>query len=133
VRDLVILFHAGQDPTFPLTDDASPARLLNVHRRFPTLRMVAAHTGGWRMWDDVAELLAGEDIWLELSFAGEVPDETWDIIWKRHSIERYVFGSDSPWTNQRATLDQVRRRLGDEASIEQVLATNPAELLGLSA
>jgi uncharacterized protein len=131
-RDLVILFHAGRDPVWPTSDDASPARLLHIHRRFPPLRMVAAHSGGWRMWEEVAEHLAGEDIWLELSFAGDVPDETWETIRERHSPERYVFGSDCPWTDQVTTLAQVRRRLGDEASIEQVLALNPADLLGLS-
>jgi predicted TIM-barrel fold metal-dependent hydrolase len=132
-RDLVILFHAGRDPVWPTSEDASPARLLRIHRRFPQLRMVAAHTGAWRMWDEVAEHLAGEDLWLELSFAGDVPDEAWSVIWERHSPERYVFGSDSPWTDQVTTLEQVRRRLGDGEIVEQVLESNPAQLLGLSA
>jgi len=39
--------------------------MLKVHQKFPALKIIAAHWGGFRLWDDVEKYLIGRDIWLD--------------------------------------------------------------------
>lgn len=128
---LVIGFHAGGDLSFPLDDDrASPRRILRVHRAFPRIRMVVAHLGGWRMWDEVAETLAGTDVYLETSytFCTATPEQVRRVL-QRHPPERVLFGTDSPWRDQRESLELARAAFPDPATRRMVLEDNAERLL----
>ena len=46
---------------------STPSEILMLHRRFPKLKIAAAHLGGFGMWDEVEETLIGEDVFLDLS------------------------------------------------------------------
>lgn len=131
--NLVLLFHAGRDIAFPLDDDrATPERILNVHRAFPDMPIIAAHMGGWKMWDEVAETLAGKDIWLETSYSFAMgAEEALGKIIERHPADRILFGTDSPWTDQSRTLQLVKKAFPDPESQRMVLRENAERLLGL--
>jgi len=131
---LVLLFHAGRDIAFPPEDDrAAPRRILRVHQAFPDLPIVAAHLGGWMMWQEVAETLAGTDVYLDTSYTFHQPDESGAMadILRRHPVERIAFGTDSPWRDQAADLARVREVFPDEPAQELVLHGNAERLLGL--
>ncbi len=131
-RGLILLFHAGRDVAFPLDDHrAAPGRILGVHRAFPGMRVVAAHMGGWKMWNEVAETLAGEDVWLETSYSfGMGAEGALGEIIGRHPRERILFGTDSPWTDQAQTLRLVRQAFPDAETQRMVLWENAERLLG---
>ena len=131
-RRLIALFHAGFDICWPESDVVSPTRLLHVHRHVPKLRMVAAHYGGWRMWEEVAEKLAGENIHFDTSFTlGQIKDETWDKIWNRHSPDRILFATDSPWMDQKTDLERLREKVGTGETFNKLASQNAIRLLGL--
>ena len=54
---LIVLFHAGVDLGFSYPYHCTPSRLAKVHDSFPGLRIIAAHMGGYRYWDDVEKYL----------------------------------------------------------------------------
>jgi predicted TIM-barrel fold metal-dependent hydrolase len=128
---LILGFHAGGDLSFPLDDDrASPGRILRVHRAFPRLRIVAAHLGGWRMWDEVAETLAGTDVYLETSYTFETATrEQVRRVLERHSPERVLFGTDSPWRDQAESLALTRAAFPEPTIRRMVLEDNAVRLL----
>jgi len=130
---LIMVFHAGCDIAFPPEDDrAAPRRILTVHRAFPQIPIVAAHLGGWKMWDEVAETLAGTDVYLGTSYTFNMDSrDAVERVLDRHSRERILFGTDSPWVDQKLTLDLVRQAFPDDETREMVLATNARRLLGL--
>lgn len=132
---LILVFHAGRDIAFPPEDDrAAPGRILTVHRAFPGIPMVAAHLGGWKMWDEVAETLAGTDVYLETSYTFNMNSrDAVDRILDRHSRERILFGTDSPWVDQKLTLDLVRGAFPEDETRRMVLEKNARRLLGLNA
>lgn len=132
-RGLVLVMHAGCDVAFPLDDDrASPARLLAVHRTFPQLKLVAAHFGGWRTWSEASATIAGTGAYLETSYAlGQGEDAAVEEVWRKHSPERVLFGTDSPWRAQSAELRAWSEFL-PEADRHGVLHGNAARLLGLA-
>jgi len=129
---LVLLCHAGQDVAFRRGDDrAAPRRLLAVHEAFPGMPMVAAHLGGWRMWEQVAATLCGSDVYLETSYAlGVGRDDVVLEVLRRHPVERIMFGTDSPWRSQKQSLDDLVAALAESAR-DAVLRTNAERLLGL--
>jgi len=129
---LILGFHAGGDLSFPLDDDrASPSRILRVHRAFPRLRIVAAHLGGWQRWDEVAETLAGTDVYVETSYTFDTATrEQVERVLARHAPERLLFGTDSPWRDQAEALAMTQRAFPDERVRRMVLEENAERLLG---
>ena len=64
---LIAFFHAGVDIGLPPPVHCPPDRLATVLDRVPDLTVVAAHFGGFKMWDDVEKYLIGRNLWLDTS------------------------------------------------------------------
>jgi predicted TIM-barrel fold metal-dependent hydrolase len=126
---LIVLMHTGFDFAFDRERIADPQKVLNVVNRFPELKIVTSHLGAWDDWDEVERLLAGKNIYMEISFALDLltRERAREIILK-HPKDRILFGTDSPWTGQEATLSLfLNLRLGPE--IEQLVLRDNAERL----
>jgi hypothetical protein len=128
---LIVVFHAGHDPgPFEHSDHALPPALKKVHERFPRLCMVAAHMGGWRVWEEVESLLAGTDIRFDTSAVqGELPDAAFLRLLRKHGVERVLFGTDSPWFDQSAMvrwIDALPLTTGEK---ERLFFRNAEEVL----
>ena len=131
-RDMIVLFHCGKDLSVPPPVMGTPERILAVHERFPSLRLICAHFGGYEMWDEVEATLLGRDVWLDTSYTvGRLSDERLVDMIRRHGIERVLFGTDTPWEDQAKEVEAFRRLplTGDER--EAIFSTNAMALLGL--
>ena len=118
---LIILFHAGVDLGCPPPTMGGPQRLAQVLAGFPNLKIVAAHMGGFRMWDEVERELMGKRIWLDTSFcAEECPPGRMREIMQAHGLEKILFGSDGPWGDQ-----------GEQKQYLEQLGLAPGELQGV--
>lgn len=132
---LILVMHSGCDIASPRDDDrASPRRLFEVHIAFPEIPIVAAHLGGWQKWEEVLEALAGTDVYLETSYTfGVGPPELVESILRRHAADRILFGSDSPWRDQKGALHITRFAIPDRRLRQKVLQGNADRLLGPAA
>ena len=130
---LIVLFHAGFDIGFPDSDRSSPARIDQVRESFPALSIVASHLGGFRQWEEAGRHLVGKDIYFDTSYTvGHIDPGLMREILRSHPPERLLFGSDSPWTDQGESVDEIRAlNLGDDLE-KRILSSNAGELLGLS-
>ena len=128
---LMLMLHCGRDfASDPNDDSAAPHRVLEVHRAFPDIPIVCTHMGGWKMWDEVLETLTGAEVYFETSYSLDFcPPQTLRAILDRHSPERIVFGTDSPWRDQGAMLELVRATFPEEAVRRKVLVENAERLL----
>ena len=61
---LVIVLHAGMDPSFPSVHHCTPERIARVAGQLPRARIVAAHCGGFGYLDDVERHLVGSGVYL---------------------------------------------------------------------
>ena len=134
-RDLICVSHTGFDYSFPFIRKADPPRILNVLRRFPRLKFVATHLGGWKDWDLVAEILPGwpgAGLWIDTSFSLEfMAAEKARALILAFPGKRILFGSDSPWADQAASLGSFRG-LGLDPELERlILQENASRLLGM--
>ena len=50
---LIVLFHAGKDPGPFSCDHALPQAIRVLLENFPKMKIVAAHMGGWKVWEEV--------------------------------------------------------------------------------
>ncbi len=128
---LLLVSHCGLDFAFPDDDDrASPARFARVLDRFPDLRLLATHMGGYRSWDDVERLLLGRDIYLETSFSLDRlgAERAADLI-RRHGVGRVMFGTDWPWRDHATELAAIDALPLTPEEKRAILYGNAARLL----
>lgn len=129
-RDMIIFFHAGEDISFPSSDRGSPSRLAEVKRSFGDLAMVAAHTGGWRRWEEAGRHLIGTDIYLETGYTrGYLHDDSFRDLLLSHRPDRLLFGSDSPWDDQKSSLDHLAGLGLPSDLVENICCLNGEALL----
>ena len=129
---LIVLLHAGDDFAFAPPCRASPASLARLVARWPGLVVIAAHMGGFRLWDDVERELAGAPLLFDTSFGvGHMPDAQFLRLVGRHGAANILFGSDAPWDNPAATLAALRRLPLTADERRAILWGNAARLLSL--
>ena len=129
---LVTVLHTGFDIAYPRIRKAEPARIAGVVSRFPKLKFVATHLGGWEDWDAVEKHILGKSVHMETSFSiMHLGEERARDMMLRHPADRVLFGTDSPWMGQKETLEAVRALgLGRERE-RKMLSGNAGALLGL--
>ena len=104
---LVAYLHAGGERVFSAPFHSSPSEILTLHQRFPKLKIAAAHLGGFGMWDEVEEMLIGEDVFLDLSHTFFwMPNEQIFRMIRMHGANRILFGTDAPWQDPAAVISE---------------------------
>jgi len=107
---LICYFHAGDDVQ-PHTCHGSPEVFETVLESYPGIKMVLAHLGGWRMWDEVEERLIGRDVYFDTAYcAGEMPTDQLLRIMASHGMDKILFGTDSPWTDLASEISFFMQR-----------------------
>ncbi len=66
-KGLIILFHAGYDPSFPPPIHSSPKQFAENSKEMQGGVIVAAHLGGHSQWDVVEKHLISTDVYLDTS------------------------------------------------------------------
>jgi uncharacterized protein len=130
---MFILFHAGMDRGLPHPVHATPKRLAAVNRAIPDLCMVVAHLGGEDAYAETAAHLLGRNLYLDTSFVlRKIPGAFLERFLKEHPVDRLVFASDSPWTDQGEELRfLLQLPFLSESDKERICFSNAARLLGL--
>ena len=73
---LTVVTHGGWDIGFPGAAQALPEKICRAADRAGQTRLVAAHMGGWRCWEE-AKMLADCGVWIDTAFSsGEVRAQT---------------------------------------------------------
>lgn len=124
---LPVLMHMGDQNA----DSSSPARLARVLEKFPRLVVIAAHFGGYRMWDLSCEYLIGkENVYMDtsssLSFIS--PELAVHMI-RKHGADKFLFGSDYPMWDHKEELDRFLALNLTEEERRAILSENAKKLL----
>jgi uncharacterized protein len=130
-HNMTILFHAGHDELHE-TLRGTPESFANVLDTYPELRVILAHMGGYRVWNHVAEVLVGREVYLDTAYTlGHLPDEEFVEIVRAHGPGRILFGSDGPWTDAKAEIAWLRRLPFSDGVTDGILGKNAEKLLAL--
>ncbi len=128
---LVILFHAGEDPNYSEWS-GTPAAFRRVLAEHPGLTVILAHMGGYRMWEQVADHLLGENCYLDTAYTfGHLEPREYGELIRAHGADRILFGSDGPWTDAARGIEALAELGLTDDDREAILWRNAARLLDL--
>ena len=145
---LFVLIHAGLDVGFPGVVRGSPRMILNALKEVGPFKLILAHMGGWRCWDEVLELLPQSGAYIDTSFSlgrltpnGDGHDwdpaelemldtERFTALVRAFGAEKVLFGTDSPWADQAEALAAFLRLPLNAQEQALILHENAEKLLG---
>lgn len=133
---LIILIHGGFDIGFPGLDLCSPQDSADLLDHVPEARVVLAHFGAWKQWNDVKQYLLGRDVFLDTSTSiYDGPEdlsliEAEEII-KIHGAEKILFATDSPWDSHTDIIKKINALNITEEEKNMIFSGNAIKLLGL--
>lgn len=128
---LLVMFHAGVDIGLPPPVYATPQKIRSVLKHTDGSHLIAAHLGGWQMWDDVERYLVGTNIYLDTAYIKDYisPEQCRRII-ENHGAEHILFGSDSPWERPADTLAFLQTLGLSQEQLDCITHKNALRLLG---
>jgi predicted TIM-barrel fold metal-dependent hydrolase len=108
-HEMVLYFHSGYDPSLPGCDYTSVERFAAFLKNFSGSKVVLAHGGGYGEWDKVVDLLGGYQCYFDIAFVLESMKRNKAAIeLYRQKEDYFIFGSDSPWRDQKTYVDLIR-------------------------
>ena len=127
---VLVVFHAGEDLSFRPPAAGPPSSIAALLDRLPGLAVYASHLGGFRTWDEVLACLAGRGVYMDTSFSfGYASLETIRRLISANGSDYILFGSDSPWLDQKTELDNVLGLGLLAADQEKILYSNSLRLI----
>ena len=128
--NLYILFHSGADLGYHPPVHCTPQRLRNVLDKTACKNIIAAHFGGFMMWNDVDKYLIGTSVMMDTSMtSGYLDRAQFKEMLRKHGAAKILFGSDSPWQSPKESLDFLMSlNLSDEEN-ELIMHKNAEKLL----
>ena len=125
---LPLLVHAGDCRH----DYSSPKRIKRVIKDFPKLTIIAAHFGGWSVWDDGIKHLADTGVYIDTcSSLYEISPEKARELISIYTPERVLFGTDYPMWDATEELERFFALGLDEKTADMILYKNAVKLYGL--
>ena len=143
---LIVVTHAGLDIGFPGCLCCTPEKARSALRQVGPVKLILAHMGGWRCWEEAAELLIDTSALLDTAFSlGSVTardasrplecqllsDEDFIRLVRAFGAERILFGSDCPWGSPQQDLRHIRALSLTEEEKALILGGNAKKLLGI--
>lgn len=129
---LFTLTHAGYDPYSPQQVHCTPDRVRRVLKEVAPQKLILAHMGCNEFYDESEELLVGQDIYMDTAYSlCHMDKEQLRRMIKNHGAHRILFGTDTPWTDQKEALAVFHSLSLEPEEVEQILWKNAAELLEL--
>jgi len=123
-----ILMHMGDERSTA----SRPMRLAKVLDRFPALTVIAAHFGGYSMWDESLEYLVGRNVYFDTSSSLWFLDKAKAIdIIRKHGVRKILFGTDYPMWAYEEELKRFESLNLTQEEKELILWKNAAELLNI--
>ena len=142
---LITVTHAGLDVGFPGVERCTPEMIKNASVSVQPKRLVLAHMGGWRQWQEAADLLSGRGLYIDTSFSiGKMEQDTpyysenelellsledaAEII-SSFGADNVLFGTDSPWSDQKSAISKILELPIPEEAKDKILYKNAEGLL----
>jgi len=123
---LPVLIHVGDRNR----DSSSPKRLARILDRFPELVVIAAHLGGYSMWDLSSEYLIGRNLYIDTSSSLPFMEPSRAVgIMGSHGMNKVLFGTDYPMWDHAEEMERFMQLELTEDERKAVLHDNAYRLL----
>jgi len=114
------------------SERCTPRMLYDLVERFPDLDLIAAHFGGYRLLDEVEDLIVGLPVCVDTSWppglASIDPDRVRRIV-ERHGADKIIFASDWPMVSPAEDVAALRALELPAEQTEAIFSGNLRRLL----
>lgn len=129
---LYTTLHAGVDIGYPSPVHCTPAHARHMVDALHPTHVILAHTGGWKQWDAVIELLTDKMLYFDISFSfGVITEEQFMTIVSQHGSDHLLFGTDIPWDTPAHTLEELEKLPLTREQKDDICYRNGCRILGL--
>jgi predicted TIM-barrel fold metal-dependent hydrolase len=128
---LIVLTHAGIDIGYPEIPHCTPERVRSILPEIKGTVFICAHFGGHRFFEDSIRFLADTDVYIDTSYSHTEYAEQCKRVLEAFDEDHILFGSDSPWTDQKESVSFIQSLGYPPEKTEKILWKNAARLLGL--
>lgn len=131
--DLIVVTHAGVDDGYkgePVR--CPPDRVLKVIKEVGHEKFVLAHFGGNKLWQEVYDKIAGENVYLDTACCLHmIEPELFKNIVKKHGEDKVLFATDCPWGNIKEYATLLRSFNLEKSVEEKLFYKNALKLLNI--
>lgn len=128
--DMIVLAHAGIDIGLPNPVRCTPAMAARVLKDTGAKKLVLAHLGGWKLWDEVEEYLVSTNAYFDTAFIHPfIEREQFVRIVNNHGSDKILFATDSPWSDQAEAVAWIKNCNFSCETEENILYKNALYLL----
>lgn len=126
---LPVLIHMGDE----VKTSSSPQRLEKIIKLFPRLTVIAAHMGGYRMWEESIKHLVGKNVYFDTSSTlFMLEKDKFVSMLRSHGVEKILFGTDYPMWSQQEEIDRFLALDLTEEERNMVFWKNASKLFNVS-
>lgn len=120
---LIVVFHAGDEEGGKAGEFSQPSMFVPVLEKFPQLKVVLAHLGGYERWSEIDPLLSFPQVYFDTSYTlHRLGKERFLSLVEKIGEERVLFGTDFPFRSQKEEKETLVSWLGEDSSIFQANA-----------
>lgn len=127
-NDMFVLVHLGDDKR-PYSE---PRRMAAVIEQVPGLKVIGAHFGGYRVWENAFNAYKPGTLWFDISSSLQYMDK--ELVFKffdKYGIENFFWGTDFPmWDHAEELKNFFALGLSEEQN-RMILYDNFARVFGL--
>ncbi len=129
-QGLTLLLHAG-DKRY---DYSNPNRLLPILKIYRGLTVIGAHFGGWSIWEEACEQLAGQpNLYVDCSSSlPYLSSETAKKIIRSYGANRVLFGTDYPMWSPKKEIELFLKIGLTEEENRKIFSENAQKLFNLT-
>lgn len=121
-RKMFVITHAG-DPRYNFSH---PSQVAKVARAFPNMPIIAAHMGGWSMWDEARDLLPSlQNVFVDTcsTFSFSTAETLMKSI-NAFDSEKIFFATDYPMWNPKQELQKILSLNLPQMLLDKILYEN---------
>lgn len=138
---LFMLVHAGEDIGLPDPIHCRPEHIIDVVKETQSDKLILAHMGGWRLWDEIevnAQLLE-LPLYYDTAFSEDYIKEAHGMLSPEKFVklvriigaDRVLFGTDSPWSDQKEAVEWINKTTLNEKEKQFIFHENFERIIGV--
>lgn len=127
---LYVVFHVGDNPIKDTIDRANVDKAYKLVNAVDSDHLILAHLGGRKHPEEAFEKIAGTNCLLDTAMCND--DMPLDLMYKimeKHGFDRVLFGTDSPWSDQKKAIDDMKSFGLNEEDFNKVMCLNALKIL----
>ena len=129
---MIIMVHAGIDIGLPEPVHCPPDKARKILDTLKPKKLILAHMGGWKQWDEVYEYLTGEQVYFDTAFSFDYMSQDMFLkLCKKHGTDKILFATDSPWSDARRDMEIIKSLPLAADAKEAIFSGNAKKLLNM--